>query len=196
MNKRQRDRFYSVVAYKELRLNQFSKDNTIMNLGEHCRGCGKMVAKNQKDATSDIPIGILDCIPNNGDHTKITNLQLLCKACNAIKNPKKTILENRETMTYSEQKNEKGKRKFRGFAINLLVDHNGAYEYEDMVAAGAEHCDLETVTIERYMKRLLSSLGIFKITAGMVHFKSDDEAEKHFNVIDERIQQEEDFIKQ
>ena len=184
MNKNQRDRFYNTVAYKEFRLNQYDKNNKIMNLGEFCRGCGKMVTKNQKDATSDIPIGVLDCIPNDGDHSNIDKLQLLCKQCNAIKNPKTPKLENRQTMTFSEQKNEKGKRKFRPFAYKLLNDNGGCFDYDDLVASGAEWCDLETVTIERYMKRLLSSFGPFMIQANMVYWKPDNELNKWVRRLD------------
>ena len=179
MNKRQRDRFYAATAFKELRLNQFATDGTIMNLGEHCRGCGVMVAKNQKHATSDIPIGILDCIANDGDHSSVEKLQLLCKSCNAIKNPTIPNNPNRGTMTYSQQKNEKGKRKFRPYAIKLMTDSpNGNYEYDDMVASGAEYCDLETVTIERYMKRLLSSKGPFMLVNGIVFWKDNADVSK------------------
>ena len=78
-------------------------------------------------------------------------------------------------MSWSAKKNETGKVKFRAFAINLLADNGGQYDYDDMVAAGAEYCDLETVTIERYMKRLKSSRGPFDVIRGTVTWKSEED---------------------
>lgn len=88
LSKAQRDRFYPSVIIREIILNHFDKFQTVCNIGEYCRGCGREVTKEEEP---DKQQGILDCIDNSGDHSTLTNLQLLCKSCNAIKNPRQPI---------------------------------------------------------------------------------------------------------
>ena len=169
MSKRQRDKMYNIVKYREIFLG---RSGYMMNVGEYCRGCGIPV---QKEKGGPKRQGIIDCIANDNDHSRLQYLQLLCRACNVIKNRTAPAQLNRDTMSWSAKKNETGKVKFRAFAIRLLADNGGQYDYDDMVAAGAEYCDLETVTIERYMKRLKSSRGPFDVIRGTVCWKTDED---------------------
>lgn len=169
LNSKQRRRLYPHVERREIPLNL-----PLMNVGPYCRGCGKMVSKDGVEHRQ----GILDCIDNSGDHTRLDNLQLLCKPCNALKNPRGPKPNpNRENLSWEASTNIKGKKKFRAWAIQLMLDHNN-YPVDDMIAAGAEFCDLETITTSRYLRRMASTLGPFEIVADRVFWRSDVEVDK------------------
>ena len=80
MSKRQRDKMYNLVKYREVFLG---RSGCLMNVGEYCRACGVPVQKNKGGPKKQ---GIIDCIKNDGDHSRLQYLQLLCRPCNVVKN--------------------------------------------------------------------------------------------------------------
>ena len=66
LNKRQRDFLYPQIVKKQG--------------GEYCKGCGKSIDKIQENLL------MIDHIDNNNSNNILDNLQLLCRACNIIKN--------------------------------------------------------------------------------------------------------------
>lgn len=94
MSTYQRDNKYPSVAAREILLRYFDKYPRVCNIGEYCRGCGQEIRKNKgtinKQTGEEYPQAEIDHINNNNSNNKLTNLQLLCRSCNRIKNPSKT----------------------------------------------------------------------------------------------------------
>ena len=153
LSEKQRNKIYYAVAYKEY---DTVKSGTIMNFGEFCRGCARPVTK---DAGMGLPQGVIDCIPNDGDHTKIENLQLLCRSCNMIKNPRRKSIPTNLQMSYSQKKNLKIEPLFRAYVVNMLVEHGGSYEADRLIKGGAERYGFSIKTAGDYMDKLTSDEG-------------------------------------
>ena len=118
-----------------------------MNVGPYCRGCGKRVYKDQYDKTGKKQEqGILDCIANDGDHSSVELLQLLCRCCNKIKNPKKSDSMKMLQMSYSEKKNLITETRVRGWLIMKVAENQGKYDLDDAKNAAAEKYCCSNVT--------------------------------------------------
>ena len=165
MNKRQRDHFYPLVETREIRLGL-----PLMNVGPYCRGCGITLDKDGDTA----PQGVIDCIKNDGNHRILPNLQLLCRACNTVKNPRRPDPNpNMDNISWEASRSLVAERNFRGWTMAMITKH-GAYPIDDLISAGAEKAGISTITAGRYLKKMTSSRGPFAILGGQVQFKSPE----------------------
>ena len=163
MSSRQRDSMYIKVAYKEILIPDMFPHKTIRNLGHFCRGCGVPVGKNRgtinPDTGKEYPQGVIDCIDNSGNHRYLKNLQLLCRSCNMIKNPRREHISTNLEMSYSQKKNLKIEPLFRAYVINKLADNGGQYSEDRLVKGGAEKYGFSKKTAGDYMDKLTSDEG-------------------------------------
>lgn len=174
LNGRQRDAMWERVAYREVELGL-----ALDNLGEHCRGCGRAVAKHRGSA---LPVGCIDCVDNSGDHRDIANLQILCRACNRLKNPKRGGGgPGPSNMTASEQTNRAKEWRVRRWVMEQL--EGGPSERGELEDAAAERFAISTATVARYVRKMVSREGFCKDEGGMMMFK--DESELPFRLKDD-----------
>lgn len=162
MSKRQRDRMWYHVAYREAILGL-----PLVNLGEYCRGCGIAVSR---DGLGAIPQGLIDCVPNDGDHSDIRKLQLLCRACNGIKNPRVPEIPRFLEMSYSMAKNLKTEPLWRAYVVNKLSEHGGSYDAGELIAGGAEKYGCGIKTASNYMRKFASAEGPGHIENGILYW--------------------------
>lgn len=127
--------------------------------GEYCNWCG--LTPRQLRNTGRDPVMCIDHIDNNNSHNEITNLQFLCKSCNRIKNPIKSVLQGRVVKTQSEITNEK-ESDWREWVMQKVLDHS-SIDIDDCINAGAELFGVSPETIERrWYKKITSSAGLFR----------------------------------
>ena len=174
LNKKQRDKLYPLVVYKEIILNLFT-NNSAMNVGPYCRGCGKRVYKDLPSDGDDGRQGVIDCILNDGDYSRIELLQLLCRSCSRIKNSKKSDSMKMLQMSYSEKKNQVTEKKVRGWLIKQVAENKGLYDLVDAKNAAAEKFDCSPNTTTRYLEKMISSQGPFDIAGEYLTFKNDED---------------------
>lgn len=153
MNKKTRDRLYPILVQRD---------------GEYCRGCGKLPHERQL---------VIDHRDNNNSNNSHTNLQLLCKSCNYLKNPKgesfdlcvsNNIEEKLEESCIS--KNKRTEPAFREFILSQIDNVNWySIKWDDAVNWGAEKIGISTVTAERYLKKMTSRFGPLRVLSGYEH---------------------------
>jgi len=132
----------------------------------NCRGCGKTVFKDKE------PKAILDHINNKFVNTE-ENLQILCRSCNRIKNPRKKSMLQHAT-TYSQMKNIKTEQKLRGWIFKEIAERNGQWEYEDAKNSSAEKFNCSPETSRKYINKLISSQGPLELVDGYLVFKTNE----------------------
>jgi hypothetical protein len=124
--------------------------------GEFCKGCCALQSERQL---------IVDHIDNNSKNNKDGNLQLLCRTCNYIKNPRGPLdLCEREVQTEGQSELEVSKLKqpaFRKYVFQQLREHHKIPE-KDLINSACEVVDISPVTGKRYLDRMCSSEGILK----------------------------------
>lgn len=144
MNSRDRDRFYPEIVKRD---------------GEFCKGCGKSA-----EATKE---GFL-CIDhkdNNNDNNSFENLQFLCRACNYYKNPRNQRTLEERPQTPEMKKGERMERYFRNWLFGIVTE-NHKWLLEDVIDAGAEKTGGSTETIKRYIRKCVSSEGMYQVVEG------------------------------
>lgn len=141
MNKKTRNRLYPIIAKRD---------------GEYCKCCGKLPHETSL---------ILDHRDNDNYNNSHTNLQLLCRSCNYIKNPRKEPLDFCVRDSF-EERLSKFKEKENKFAeyLDERIEDSYAYaiEIEDAINSGAQKVDISIETAKRYLKKLISNEGRFK----------------------------------
>ena len=156
MNKRQHDYFYPIISKRD---------------GEVCKGCGKL-----PDETKEGFL-LLDHVDNNNSNNNLTNLQLLCRRCNYLKNPPNSKpIESREKSPEMKA-NLRMEPYFRNWLHGLIL-LNHKWLLEDVIDAGAEKTESSTETIKRYVRKCVSSEGMYEIVEGQkgreyIQFKSE-----------------------
>lgn len=144
MNKRQRDYFYPIL---------------VKRYGEICRMCGKLAFETNEKFL------LIDHKDNDNGNNILDNLQLLCRSCNKIKNPQ----EDKEFYTREKSPEMKANLRMEPYFRNWLqglIQLNHKWLLEDIIDAGAEKCECSTETIKRYLRKCLSSEGIYEIVEG------------------------------
>ncbi len=189
IGKEQHDKLYPLVVEKQH--------------GEFCLGCG--VYPHPKRSYLEEPEGIpihtklnvffcknkdktkllgliIDHIDNDDSNNDITNLQLLCKSCNNIKNSRS---KKRRRMTEREKtpemaRGDKQEDRYRSWLnIEVTVEHKYKFISEDeAVYGGAEALTdfsigetISPVTTRRYLKKLTTSAGMYYWYKGFVGLK-------------------------
>jgi hypothetical protein len=147
LNKRTRDKLFPILAARD---------------GEFCAACDKV------GSTQSL---VVDHIDNNPNNNSLDNLQLLCRSCNTKKNPRgkaKPLNDSAEISslptTETIRLNWKYEQQFREW-LEAQVRRYERVELDDAIASGAEVTGASTATIERYLKKLCSSAGRFRVSA-------------------------------
>lgn len=145
MNSRIRNRLYPLLAARD---------------GDFCADCGRVGSKESL---------FIDHIDNNNCNNGLDNLQLLCRSCNGKKNPRKKskpLNDSEEVQIAPSSKEvilkEYYEPMFREW-LEIQVRRYERVELGDTVAAGAEVTGAAISTIERYLRKLCSTAGKFRI---------------------------------
>lgn len=146
MNGRDRDRFYPQVSKRD---------------GEICKGCGKLPSETKEGFL------LIDHRDNNNSNNDLDNLQLLCRRCNYLKNPRGQRELSERAATPEMKKGERMERFFRSWLFGIVTT-NHKWLLEDVIDAGAEKTGGSTETIKRYIRKCVSSEGIYEIVEGQL----------------------------
>lgn len=151
MNKRTRDIVYRFLVQRD---------------GEFCKNCH--VSGTEKEL-------VVEHIDNDNSDNDPNNLQLLCRSCNYKKNPRlaerepldmcECELRKHTTYEYTTDEIRINKEKeplFREYVDNT-IEEKVEFEKEDLINSGAETIGIATITADRYLKKLCSSAGNYKI---------------------------------
>jgi len=155
MNGPTRKRFYDLLAKQD---------------GEYCRCCGKLSSEGQL---------VIDHRNNNNSDNNLENLQLLCRHCNYLKNPRQPVdlcvSESIIDGTVSEiDTNRRKEPLFRKFTVHLIHDHTEVPEH-DIINSGSEEIGISPVTAKRYLDKLCSGRGLLervnRVNTIMIRYK-------------------------
>lgn len=139
MNSVMRKKFYQVIADRD---------------GEYCKGCGTL--------PSERPL-VIDHRDNNNFNNLTENLQLLCRRCNYLKNPRpvdKCVSEGESgnPVTSELEQNQKKEWKFRKYIYTRLEEQE-SISINEIILAGAEAIGISPVTARRYLDKMCSVEG-------------------------------------
>ena len=110
---------------------------------------------------------VVDHIDNDNSYDDLSNLQLLCRRCNFLKNwrPVDKCVNEKEI---SEIKTNVAKEpKFRQY-VYRQVNQNITHNYKKLINGGAELTGISPVTAKRYLDKMCSKEGLCKISNGSV----------------------------
>lgn len=146
MNSRTRKKLYPIIAKRD---------------GEICRVCHILATEKQL---------VLDHMNNDNSDNSLNNLQLLCKSCNYLKNPRKQpvdnlcvrVCEEERPLTPEMVENRRKEPRFRRWLFGKILK-DGKIRYEEAVDAGAEYIQASTETVKRYLRKMTSSEGMYAI---------------------------------
>ncbi len=145
MNGRNRKKWYQFLAARD---------------SEFCAWCGK---------AGSVKTLIIDHIDNNNRNNDPENYQLLCRSCNTKKNPRRKSKPKTESVEISEPlsskeliKNEKCEPIFRTW-IETQALRWRRLELKDAINSGAEVAGISPATAERYLNKMCSSAGKFRV---------------------------------
>lgn len=159
MNSRTRKKLYPIISKRD---------------GEICRICKIPATEKQLQ---------IDHKNNDNSDNELENLQLLCKSCNYLKNPRKQSVDNLCVSVCEEERplppemveNRRMEPRFRRWAYGKVIIL-GKIRYEDALNAGAEYIGASTETVKRYLRKMTSSEGLYDIRTDAqgypyIHFK-------------------------
>ena len=155
MNSRTRDYVYPIIAKRD---------------GEFCRGCMKLASETVEKFL------LIDHKDNNNSNNHLDNLQLLCRKCNYLKNPRSKQVQERSA-TPEMKKGERMERYFRNWLFGLITE-NHKWLLEDIIDSGAEITEGSTETIKRYIRKCVSTEGMYEVVEGQkglefIQFKAE-----------------------
>lgn len=138
MNGKTRKKLYRLIASRD---------------GEFCKQCEKLSSQGQL---------VIDHINNNNCNNSLDNLQLLCRACNYKKNPRRPVdlcvSNDTNSKDDSISINRSTEPQFREFVYNELDNENQVL-LDDLIASGAEFVGISVETAKRHLKKMLSKYG-------------------------------------
>lgn len=141
MNGNTRKKKYALVARRD---------------GDYCRGCHTLAS--EKDL-------ILDHKDNNPKNNNDANLQILCRTCNYLKNPRRPLdlcERGRETEDQSElEVNRLKEPAFRKFVYQQLNERSKIPE-KDLINSSCEVIGLSPITGKRHLDKMCSSTGTLR----------------------------------
>ncbi len=127
--------------------------------GEFCRHCGKV----------GISKGLcIDHVDNRDTNNAPDNLQLLCRSCNTKKNPRGEAKREESGKAHFQASSREVELKetyepmFRQWLAGQVEQYE-SIELKDAVEAGAEVTGASIQTIERYIRKMTSTAGKFRI---------------------------------
>lgn len=123
--------------------------------GEFCRCCGALPHERQL---------VIDHRDNNSTNNFPGNLQLLCRACNYIKNPRPENYVCEKIRSHYDTELEVNRKKEPQFKmyVNHQINERTQVSWDDLKYSGAEILDISPETAERYLRKLTSSAGIYQ----------------------------------
>jgi len=141
MNGKTRKKLYKLITFRD---------------GEFCKNCEKLPSAGQL---------VVDHIDNNNGNNALDNLQLLCRACNYKKNPRRPV----DLCVYNDSKskedsitiNRSTEPLFRSFVYTELNAERRVL-LNDLIASGAEFVEISIETAKRHLKKMLSKYGKLK----------------------------------
>ena len=139
----------------------------VQGYGPFCRSCGHSDEEYQL---------VIDHIDNDNTNNSCNNLQLLCRRCNYLKNPRRPddlcVSDERDPAhPIMRVKNDK-EHQFREF-IKEEITEKQSIPYRDLLNAGAEYMDISPVTAKRYLDKMCSSVGYLIKKKGNMQFNLD-----------------------
>jgi hypothetical protein len=142
MNSRTRKKLYDFLCKRD---------------GEYCKGCGKLPWEGQL---------VVDHKDNNNSNNSPENLQLLCRACNYMKNERRKDADEPLDMCVSSKNesikiNRSREPKFREFVYGN-IDVDGSIDYDDAIYSGSEIIGVSPETTKRYLRKMCSRGGKLK----------------------------------
>lgn len=149
MNKQKHDKLYPEIVEKQR--------------GEYCVACQRdrfiLRQLNRNDTLC------IDHIDNNNENNDISNLQLLCRGCNTMKNHWR-MLPNVEELddapTY--KKSKQNEFRFRNYCMGRLQEPEANYKvkWDDIKADASEACKISLKCAGDYLTKMVSPReGIF-----------------------------------
>lgn len=146
MNKKTHDKLYPIIAKRD---------------GECCHFCGK------KPPECEL---VIDHKDNDNPNNELWNLQLLCRACNYKKNPRRPFVQSvsvvKKTSEDSISINSQKEPQFRNF-VYAEIRERGQVLWETLVASGAEIVGISVETARKYLVKMTSEYGALQIVDGV-----------------------------
>jgi hypothetical protein len=118
---------------------------------------------------------VVDCIDNSGDHSRLENLQLLCRSHNTRKNPRGVgrfhpsklslgiqAIERPPVSTLEMLKNQECEPLFLHWLFGNIRAHGWMY-LSDVLNGGAEYAGLSQTTVRRYLDKKTSVEGKYEL---------------------------------
>lgn len=132
--------------------------------GEVCRFCRK--------GTASCTLVLVNVNCNTNDN-RIENLEVLCKSCNYYRNKIRSSDKcvNRQYTETCLEINQQKEPLFRQYVYERLRESR-RIDIKTLIDDGAEEFRLSPITIQRYLDKLCSSVGLCKYVLGMVTFDS------------------------
>ena len=125
--------------------------------GEFCQFCRKTPNEGQL---------VIDHIDNNNSNNDPKNLQLFCRSCNYIKNPRRPVAmcvnenDSQDNMTELEI-NKTKEPQFKKY-VAQRINENGSVQEKDLINSSAEVLSLSPMTTKRYLDKICSCEGIYQ----------------------------------
>ena len=140
--------------------------------GEYCRCCGVLPTERSL---------VIDHKDNDNGNNHPDNLQLLCRRCNYLKNPRRPVdvCENvGEAQAGSDElmTSRLKEPQFRKFVYHELNEIQEVPE-NDLIYSGSEDIGISPVTAKRYLSKMCSSRGtcerVLRVKTAMIRYKGE-----------------------
>jgi len=122
--------------------------------GSFCKCCGML--------DTERPL-VIDHRDNNNRNNDLSNLQILCRSCNYLKNPRRPVdlcVSVDESPDQSElEVNRTREPIFRKFVCHEINEKISVPELE-LINSGSEISSISPVTAKRYLNKMCSFIGI------------------------------------
>jgi len=143
MNYRTRSMFYHFISKRD---------------GEYCQGC--RVLPTEKEL-------VVDHKDNNNANNKLNNLQLLCKKCNYLKNPREPVdqcvsVRQAPEIPTEIEINRTKEPKFKEYLDSLFNEYD-ILSAKEVVNSSAQFLGLSPVTTRRYLDKECSIEGLYEM---------------------------------
>jgi len=135
MNSRTRKKLYKLIANRD---------------GEICKFCQK---------GPPLVKLVIDHIDNDNKNNNLQNMQLVCRRCNYLKNPRSNrpvnlCVSSNDSIAINRSKEPR----FREY-VYLRLNIKGTLEYDDVVNSAAEFLGVSPETTKRYLRKMCSKQG-------------------------------------
>ena len=141
-----RKRLYEILARRDV---------------DFCKMCGVPASEKQL---------VIDHIDNNNSNNRLGNLQLLCRHCNYLKNPRQPVDSCVRSESVSVGINRTKEPEFRKYVYEEIV-RGRTQKFKGFVLDGAERIGVSPVTTTRYLQKMVASTGALKLGGDGLEFK-------------------------